>query len=214
MYDNAFTSFFGRINDNLDELLSTIFFKQVINSAFSEQKLTDIANFKNGLAMQKYKPKSDKQSLPVLKIKELSQGHTDDTSDKCSTKIDPEVIVHTGDIIFSWSGTLMVKNWAGRTAGLNQHLFKVTSANYPDWFIYEWTKYHLKTFRSIAAGKATTMGHIKRSDLTAAKVFVPNSGTLNQLDKIMMPLYNKRIEIIKENQKLRDLKQILLRKYF
>lgn len=203
-----------QINDNLDELLSTIFFKQVINSVFSEQKLTDIANFKNGLAMQKYKPKSDKQSLPVLKIKELSQGHTDDTSDKCSTKIDPEVIVHTGDIIFSWSGTLMVKNWAGRTAGLNQHLFKVTSANYPDWFIYEWTKYHLKTFRSIAAGKATTMGHIKRSDLKAAKVFVPNSGTLNQLDKIMMPLYNKRIEIIKENQKLRDLKQILLRKYF
>lgn len=164
--------------------------------------------------MQKYRPEDHEQSLPVLKIKELNQGHIDDSSDRCSAHIDENVIVHTGDIIFSWSGTLLVKNWSGGTAGLNQHLFKVTSKHYPDWFIYEWTKHHLRRFQSIASGKATTMGHIKKSDLKSSQVLIPNKNELGKLDAKMKPFYNQRIELIKENQRLADLKQTLLQKYF
>lgn len=204
----------NRINDNLDGVLATIFEEKINNNEFNEASLVDIATYKNGLAMQKYRPKSNEPSLPVLKIRELNQGHTDNSSDRCSTKINEDVIVKTGDIIFSWSGTLLVKNWSGDTVGLNQHLFKVTSNKYPQWFIYEWTKYHLRKFQSIAAGKATTMGHIKRSDLKSSRVFIPNENKLNEFDNVMKPLYDKRIEIIKENQRLADLKQALLQKYF
>lgn len=202
------------INDNLKLTLTTIFESQINSFGFDEANLTDIATYKNGLAMQKYRPKPNEQSLPVLKIKELNQGYTDTSSDRCSAKIDEDVTVHTGDIIFSWSGTLLVKNWSGKTAGLNQHLFKVTSKNYPDWFIYEWTKHHLRKFQSIAAGKATTMGHIKRSDLASSRVIIPDKNSLAKLDAIMKPLYDKRIEIIKENQRLIEIKKILLQKYF
>ena len=202
------------INDNLDALLTTIFEEKVKNSGFDEAKLTDIANYKNGLAMQKYRPKNNESSLPVLKIKELNQGYTDNSSDRCSTNIDKGVIVNQGDIIFSWSGTLLVKNWSGKTAGLNQHLFKVTSNQYPDWFIYEWTKHYLKKFQLIASGKATTLGHIKRNDLKLSKVFIPNKDTLNEYNTQLKPLYDKRIAIIKETQCLNDLKQTLLQKYF
>ncbi|MGZ7894212.1 restriction endonuclease subunit S [Lactobacillus crispatus] len=202
------------INDNLDALLTTIFEEKVKNSGFDEAKLTDIANYKNGLAMQKYRPKNNESSLPVLKIKELNQGYTDNSSDRCSTNIDKGVIVNQGDIIFSWSGTLLVKNWSGKTAGLNQHLFKVTSNQYPDWFIYEWTKHYLKKFQLIASGKATTLGHIKRNDLKSSKVFIPNKDTLNEYNTQLKPLYDKRIAIIKETQCLNDLKQTLLQKYF
>lgn len=204
----------NQINDNLDALLTTIFEEKVKNSGFDEAKLTDIANYKNGLAMQKYRPKNNESSLPVLKIKELNQGYTDNSSDRCSTNIDKGVIVNQGDIIFSWSGTLLVKNWSGKTAGLNQHLFKVTSNQYPDWFIYEWTKHYLKKFQLIASGKATTLGHIKRNDLKSSKVFIPNKDTLNEYNTQLKPLYDKRIAIIKENQCLNDLKQTLLQKYF
>ncbi|UFN98412.1 restriction endonuclease subunit S [Lactobacillus gasseri] len=204
----------NQINDNLDALLTTIFEKQINNKSFKEANLTDIATYKNGLAMQKYRPKNNEKSLPVLKIRELNQGHTDDSSDRCSIKIDKNVIVNIGDIIFSWSGTLLVKNWSGKRAGLNQHLFKVTSNSYPDWFIYEWTKYYLRKFQSIAAGKATTMGHIKRSDLKSSKVRIPNESKLVELNTIMQPLYDKRIEVIKENQQLIELKQVLLQKFF
>ena len=202
------------INDNLDTLLTTVFEKQINNKSFMEANLTNIATYKNGLAMQKYRPKNNEQDLPVLKIRELNQGHTDDSSDRCSIKIDKSAIVNTGDIIFSWSGTLLVKNWSGKRAGLNQHLFKVTSNSYPDWFIYEWTKYHLRKFQSIAAGKATTMGHIKRSDLKSSKVLIPNENKMIELNTIMQPFYDKRIEVIKENQQLMELKQTLLQKFF
>ena len=194
--------------------MNTIFKQQINNKSFKEANLTDIATYKNGLAMQKNRPKNNEQSLPVLKIRELNQGHTDDSSDRCSIKIDKNVIVNVGDIIFSWSGTLLVKNWSGKQAGLNQHLFKVTSNSYPDWFIYEWTKHHLRKFQSIAAGKATTMGHIKRSDLKSSKVLIPNEKKLIELNVVMQPLYDKRIEVIKENQQLIKLKQILLQQFF
>ncbi len=202
------------INDNLDSLLTTIFEKEVKNINYSKANLTDIANYRNGLAMQKYRPKSNEKSLPVLKIKELNQGFTDSSSDRCSSEINEDFIVKTGDIIFSWSGTLLVKNWLGTTAGLNQHLFKVTSKKYPNWFIYEWTKYHLNKFQTIASGKATTMGHIKRSDLKESQVYIPNEEKLNKLNTLMKPIYDKRIEIIRENQQLTYIKQILLQKYF
>lgn len=204
----------NQVNDNLDELLTTIFEEKVNSPKFSQRNLTDIANYRNGLAMQKFRPDNDQESMPVLKIKELNQGYTDGTSDRCSANIDPSVIVKIGDIIFSWSGTLLVKNWSGKTAGLNQHLFKVTSENYPDWFIYEWTKHHLRRFQSIAAGKATTMGHIKRKDLKDSTVYIPDNSYLTELDRRMKPIYNKRLEIIKENQELNNLRQALLQKYF
>lgn len=203
-----------QLNDNLDTLLTTIFEKQVNNYNYTKASLTDIATYKNGLAMQKHRPKNNEQSLPVLKIKELNQGFTDSSSDRCSIDIDKDVIVETGDIVFSWSGTLIVKNWSGKKVGLNQHLFKVTSSHYPKWLIYEWTKHHLRKFQSIAAGKATTMGHIKRSDLKSSTVFIPSKNILDELNTVMKPLYNKRIEIINENQRLGELKQVLLQKYF
>jgi len=203
-----------RINDNLDLLLTTIFENKINNKNFTKAHLTDIATYRNGLAMQKFRPDDNEQSLPVLKIKELNQGYIDDSSDRCSAEIDESVVVNTGDIIFSWSGTLLVKNWAGETAGLNQHLFKVTSNNYPEWFIYEWTKHHLQKFQSIAAGKATTMGHIKRSDLKSSEVLVPNNDELDKLNTIMKPIYDKRIEVINENQRLIGIKRILLQRYF
>ena len=204
----------NQINDNLDALLTNIFKKYMINDGFEKSNLTQIANYKNGLAMQKYRPNSNEESLPVLKIKELNQGNTDDSSDRCSANLDNSVIVNTGDIIFSWSGTLLVKNWTGDKAGLNQHLFKVTSNKYPAWFIYEWTKFHLLRFQAIAAGKATTMGHIKRSDLKSSLVYIPSQLFLAKMDSQLAPIYSQRLNLIKENQQLSKLKQTLLKKYF
>lgn len=204
----------NRINDNLDDLLTLIFEKFAINMKFEKSNLVGIANFKNGLPMQKFQCEKFEDGIPVLKIRELSQGYTDSSSDKCSMKINKDYIVKTGDIVFSWSGTLMVKIWSGTTSGLNQHLFKVTSKKFPSWFIYEWTKHYLKKFKLIAAGKATTMGHIKRSDLMDSIVFIPNYKFLSQLTKIMKPIYDERIKIIKQNQHLNCLKKEFLTKYF
>ncbi|HFD7592471.1 TPA: restriction endonuclease subunit S, partial [Staphylococcus aureus] len=90
------------------------------------KSLDEIANYINGLAMQKY-PSNKEESLPIVKIKELKNGFTDENSNRCTTEIPEKAKIDNGDIIFSWSATLLVKMWAGGKAGLNQHLFKVTS---------------------------------------------------------------------------------------
>ena len=112
------------------------------------------ARFLNGLALQKYPPTGDR-SLPVIKIAQLRSGRADGR-DRTSADLDPDYIVADGDILFSWSGSLECVLWAGGPGALNQHLFKVTPSNFPRWLCYFAVHHHLRGFRHIAAGKATT----------------------------------------------------------
>lgn len=184
----------------------------MIPKGWNSKSLLDIADYLNGLAMQKFRPKDDEKGIPVLKIKELRQGKSDENSDLCSLNIDPKYIIHDGDVIFSWSGSLLVDFWCGGKCGLNQHLFKVTSSKFEKWFYYLWTKYHLDKFTRIAKDKATTMGHIKRADLSNSIVLVPNEVIMNKANLILNPIIEKIIEARIEERKLSQLRDTLLPK--
>lgn len=203
------------INENLLEQAQTIFAEEFLSldgipEGWSESSLLGIANYLNGLAMQKFRPSDDEQGLPVLKIKELRQGSCDANSELCSPSIKPEYIVHDGDVIFSWSGSLLVDFWCGGTCGLNQHLFKVTSNKYAKWFYFAWTNHHLQKFAAIAADMATTMGHIKREELAKAEVLIPSQSDYNRIDGILAPLYDLVIANRIENRELASLRDDLL----
>ena len=135
--------------------------------------LDQIADFLNGLALQKYPPSEDR-SLPVIKIAQLRSGNTT-SADRASADIPTEYVVEDGDVLFSWSGSLECVLWTGGRGALNQHLFKVTSKAFPKWFYYLWIHHYLQDFRHVAASKATTMGHIQRHHLSEALVVVPDA---------------------------------------
>lgn len=203
------------VNKNLLEQAQSIFTQEFlmfdrIPDGWQESSLLGIADYLNGLAMQKYRPKDDEQGLPVLKIKELRQGSCDFNSELCSPSIKPEYIVHDGDVIFSWSGSLLVDLWCGGTCGLNQHLFKVTSSTYDKWFYYAWTNHHLQKFTAIAADMATTMGHIKREELSKAEVLIPSQSDYDRIGGLLAPLYDLVIANRIENRKLASLRDELL----
>ena len=185
----------------------------MIPKGWEVKSLDEIANFLNGLAMQKFRPlDTDEEFLQVVKIKELKQGSTSNDSDRCSINIDEKYIINDGDVIFAWSGSLDVRIWCGGKAGLNQHLFKVTSDDYPKWFYYLWVKNYLEQFIRIAADRATTMGHIKRSNLTEAKVLVPDESRLMVMGYTLENLVCKFIENNIESKSLVDLRDSLLPK--
>lgn len=173
-------------------------------------RLTEIASYMNGLAMQKFPPENNEDSLPVLKIKELGQGFCGTDSDRCSCNIKDECKIHNGDVIFSWSGTLLVDVWCGGDCGLNQHLFKVTSKYYPKWFYYYWTKHHLQEFIHIAKDKAVTMGHIKRGHLEEALVAIPDNDSMERAHELFEPILSKMISLRLENSRLSLLRDTLL----
>lgn len=207
----------AKINDNLYAQVKAIFSENFLNLDFLPDgwktgNLLDIADYLNGLAMQKYRPKDGETGLPVLKIKELRQGICDASSELCSPSIKSEYIIHDGDIIFSWSGSLLVDIWCGGTCGLNQHLFKVTSNNYDKWFYYLWTAHHLDRFIAVAADKATTMGHIKREELEKAEVIIPSKCDYKRIRTLIKPLFDLIISNRIENRKLTAFRNILLPK--
>ena len=218
----------NKINADLEEMAQAIFknwfvdfepFKDgkfvdselgMIPEGWKVKTLTEIASYMNGLAMQKYPPENIEDSLPVLKIKELGQGFCGTDSDRCSCNIKDECKIHNGDVIFSWSGTLLVDVWCGGDCGLNQHLFKVTSNDYPKWFYYYWTKHHLQEFIHIAKDKAVTMGHIKRGHLEEALVAIPDNDSMEKAHELFEPILSKMISLRLENSRLSLLRDTLL----
>jgi type I restriction enzyme S subunit len=203
-----------RQNQTLEQMAETLFRKWFVedaNESWEERPLSGIATFLNGLACQKFPPKNEIDKLPVLKIRELKDGFTAN-SDWATTEIDKKYLVANGDIIFSWSASLLVKIWDGGDCVLNQHLFKVTSEEFPKWFYYLWSKYHLDQFIAIAKAHATTMGHIKRGDLDDAMVFVPSNIEIEEMNKTFEPIIEKIIANNNQLNVLVSLRETLLPK--
>jgi len=164
----------------------------MIPKGWEVKSLDKIAHYQNGLALQKFRPKDEKYFLPVLKIAQLKKGYADG-EEKADVNIKPECIVDSGDVVFSWSGSLVVDVWCGGKVALNQHLFKVTSNDYAKWFYYYWTKQHLSNFQRVAAAKAVTMGHIKKSHLSEAMCVVPDDAVFDMAETMINPLLEKLI---------------------
>lgn len=196
----------NRQNKTLEQLAQTYFrqwFIEEANEDWEEKGLDEIANFLNGLPLQKF-PYKTGEFLKIIKIKELNNGFSN-KSDICCSDIDKKYIVENGDVIFSWSGSLVLDFWKYGKGALNQHLFKVTSTDYPKWFYYFWIKQHLEEFRNIAVDKATTMGHIQRHHLSDAHIKIPNKNELCYMNKLMSPLIEK---ILSNNNQLQTLQQL------
>ena len=173
--------------------------------------LDGIARFQNGLALQKYRPAQDEARLPVVKIAQLRAGEAN-SGEWASATIRPECIIEDGDILFSWSGSLLVKTWCGGRAALNQHLFKVTSARYPKWFYLHSLLSHLRAFRRIAQDKATTMGHIRRHHLTEALCVAPPDDVIARFSGTFSCLLERRVANELSSRNLAALRDTLLPK--
>jgi|SRR3989344_1543541 len=205
-----------QMNKTLEAIGQAIFKKwfvdiEKIPEGWKTKPLDEVAEFLNGLALQKYPAKIGEEFLPAIKIKELRNGITNQT-DKTNLDLPKNYIINNGDILFSWSGSLEVVIWTNGKGALNQHLFKVSSKEYPKWFYYFWTKHYLPEFRNIAEDKATTMGHIQRRHLTESEVLVPDKKSFEEMSKLMIPLIDKIINLKLESQTLSAIRDALLPK--
>lgn len=206
----------GREPEGMDAATAALFpsgFEEsalgLIPKGWQARSLDSIANYLNGLALQKYPPESEDEFLPVIKIAQLRAGSVQG-ADRASARLKPEYVVQDGDVLFSWSGSLEVEFWCGGDGALNQHLFKVTSKEVPKWFYYLATKHHLPSFRDTAAHKATTMGHIQRRHLTEARVAVPPAAILNALSNVIGPLVERRVANSLQSRHLTAIRDSLL----
>ncbi len=162
--------------------------KREIPAGWEVNNLYYIADYINGLACQNYRPKDNKKSLPVIKIKEMNEGIGADT-ERCALDIPNRFIVLNGDILFSWSATLMVILWNGEIGGLNQHIFKVVPKSYfTKSFVYQILKSYIINFQNIALSRKTTMGHITSEHISLSSICIP--------PEYIVSLFSRRIDSI------------------
>ena len=214
-FDPVWAKMEGR-DTGLPDDIADLFPDQITESKLGEMPtgwklspLDSIASFQNGLALQKYRPAQGEARLPVVKIAQLRTGKAD-SGEWAGATIRPECILENGDVVFSWSGSLLVRVWCGGRAALNQHLFKVTSTKYPKWFYLHSVLRHLSEFRQIAQGKATTMGHIKRIHLKEALCAVAPDSVMMSLSEIFAGLLQRQISNRIESRILAAMRDALL----
>ena len=161
--------------------------------------LFEIAVFTNGLACQKFRPKDDEASLPVIKIREMHDGISADT-EKVTPNIPESVKVYNGDVLFSWSASLEVMLWAYGLGGLNQHIFKVTSANdFPKSFYYFQLLDYIDVFKKVAEARKTTMGHITQDHLQQSTIAIPdNKDIADKFEELISPIFKQIVKLQEE----------------
>ena len=161
--------------------------------------LFEIAKFTNGLACQKFRPKAGETPLPVIKIREMRDGFTADT-EEVTPNIPDSVKVFNGDILFSWSASLEVMLWAFGEGGLNQHIFKVTSANgFPKSFYYYQLLDYVDVFKKMAEARKTTMGHITQDHLQQSTIAIPDDKKIaDEFEKRISPVFEQMVKLQEE----------------
>lgn len=183
--------------------------KREIPDGWEVKSLYDIATFTNGLALQNFRPKQDNAFLPVIKIKEMHNGFTKET-EQADIAIPKEYQIQNGDILFSWSATLKVIIWAYGIGALNQHIFKVTSDQFPKSFIFYNLLNYIEYFKGIADKRKTTMGHITLDHLRTSYLSIPPAQLISKLDIKLSPIIDLIVKNKEENQQLAELRNWLL----
>lgn len=164
-----------------------------IPAGWEVDNLYRIADFTNGLACQKYRPMTERDKLPVIKIREMHDGITADT-EFVRSNIPEKVIVNPGDLLFSWSASLEVMMWNGVKGGLNQHIFKVTPKEYFSlYYVYFQLKDYIGNFKRMAEARKTTMGHITTDHLNQSRIAVPDEETMKRFSSRVTPLFKKQL---------------------
>ena len=120
----------------------------------------------------------------------MHEGFSKDT-EFVTSNIPETVKVYNGDVLFSWSASLEVMLWAKGAGGLNQHIFKVTSANdFPKSFYYYQLLNYVSLFKQMAEARKTTMGHITQDHLEQSRIAIPDSKEITyQLEGNLAPIF-------------------------
>ncbi|WP_257387601.1 restriction endonuclease subunit S [Tahibacter caeni] len=141
---------------------------EAIPVGWQRRSLSSLGEYENGFAFNELH--WSEHGLPIIRIAQITG--TQGIVDRYPRLLPNTFRIDSGDLIFSWSGTLAVVRWAGGPSWLNQHLFKVVPA--PG--IERSLLFHVLQASVAAMNKRThgsTMKHIKRGELREFFVSIP-----------------------------------------
>lgn len=168
--------------------------------------LVDVVSLINGGA---YTKGANGTGRMVIRIKELNSGPSE-TTVYSTIEVPDTKTAYPGDVLFAWSGSLGVWRWYRDEAIVNQHIFKVLPKKHPVWLGWIQLLDELERFQDIAAGKATTMGHITKDHLERTMVPTFSVDELQVLTSRVEPLWEAQLQVGRELQTIRAVRSQLL----
>ncbi len=194
-----------RLVQQLYEVIAATTASRLANSSLTV-RLSDTARFVNG---KNFTKGADGLGRPVIRTPEVRVGPTASTVRSSADAAD-ENIARPGDILFVWSGSLILGRWKWSEGLVNQHIFKVIPIEpYPDWLVFALVQHQLQWFLSLAADKATTMGHIQRRHLDEVVPMISND-EIRELGKTLRPMWEQALVSAQETDQLRRTRDELL----
>ena len=168
-----------------------------VPEGWEKKPISQLGEYLNGFA---FKPSDWQESgKPIIKIKEMGNGVSNDTPRNNGERVPAKYLVKAGDLLFSWSATLMVIVWSGEEGWLNQHLFKVTPAKrIGREFLLQSISNTIEEFQNLTTG--STMKHIQRNKLDQVFVNVPDDEIMEAYNNIAE---NERVEILHLSSQIR-----------
>lgn len=171
--------------------------------------LTDCADFINGFA---FKPEHQQEvGLPIVKIPELREGVSSKTPKNSGVSVPSRNHIDTGDVLFSWSATLLVNEWSEGPALLNQHLFKVV----PKYSTYKrLIRFAVEAAIPLLLGQSVgaTMQHIRRSALDGHSMLLPDRTVADAFAALVDPMMDMVLNLQGQNRHLSATRDLLLPK--
>jgi len=152
----------------------------VRQDGWQRKTLGELADYINGYA---FKPHDwGTTGLPIIRIAQLTDPEAQ--ADCYSGSLPDTYRIDSGDLVFSWSATLLALTWDRGPAYLNQHLFKVVPApGVNRRYLHHMLDHRMNDLAGQTHG--TTMRHIKRSDLLPFPVEVPPSHEQHRIADIL-----------------------------
>lgn len=172
-----------------------------------------MAQYENGYAFKSEHFTAD--GHPVVRIRQLVDPFAE--FDRCNASIPARHLIHNGDLIFSWSGSLAVRTWTRGPAWLNQHLFKVTPTHGVNRSWLRWVlENSIDKFQGLMHGSAMT--HLNLDMLKEVRFSLPHlaeqrlianflDAETNQIDRLTN-LRKQQLNVIKERHEAEYLEAI------
>ena len=180
-----------------------------VPEGWEKKPISQLGEYLNGFA---FKPSDWQDSgKPIIKIKEMGNGVSNDTPRNNGERVPVKYLVKAGDLLFSWSATLMVIVWSGEEGWLNQHLFKVTPAKgIGREFLLQSISNTIEVFQNLTTG--STMKHIQRNKLDQVFINVPDEEIMTSYNYLAERMRNQILHFSSQIRLLTEARDRLLPK--
>lgn len=171
---------------------------------WKKEKLIDIADVQYGYAFDGSLFNTQKEGMPIIRIRNIPSGITDDYT---TEEADAQYIIHNGDIVVGMDGEFHINSWCGDDSYLVQRTccMKPRNNEMKGWFltaIYEPIKYFEKTV------VGATVAHLGKKHIDTIMLLTGTS----ELYVSFQRMFEKRQLLLNQNRLLCEARDRILPK--